>query len=332
MEDCSIMKILLLVVSLLALCSTSANTALTNDYQWSIVTADAGYPKGYNYPVFVVNDQMWALNNGGWVSTDGKSWTKTTLPESSLKSAFQDYVFFKGQVYALGTMQGNVENMTLTSRIARTRNFQNWEVLTERSNLPDRVFYGSVVFRDKIWLFGGWDGKKYYNDIWNSDDGVVWKRVAEHAAWSARNVGIVLIFHNKLWFHGGGVNDGERSNNPNSENETWTSDDGVNWTQLKTKFEDHLSGTPVVYDEKIWLIGGNRNDGKFENAAFVSPDGVTWQRQPAPWSPRGGVAAWVYGDKLYMTGGKFSETVNGEIRFIYSNDVWVMSKTRDQQD
>jgi hypothetical protein len=59
---------------------------------------------------------------------------------------------------------------------------------------------------------------------------------------------------------------------------------------------------------------------------LVSEDGANWREYPAPWSPRGGTAVWVAGDKLFMTGGKYSFTENGEIKFVYSNDVWAMSR------
>lgn len=38
------------------------------------------------------------------------------------------------------------------------------------------------------------------------------------------------------------------------------------------------------------------------------------------------MATCVFGDKLFMTGGKYSITENGRIKFIYSNDVWYMSR------
>lgn len=88
-----------------------------------------------------------------------------------------------------------------------------------------------------------------------------------------------------------------------------------------------MGGTPVVFDNKLWLVGANRNDGNFASAVFVSGDGVNWQEQSAPWSRRGAVALWVFDDKLYMTGGKYSYTQpNGEIKFVYSNDVWAMGR------
>ncbi|MDQ4123465.1 MAG: hypothetical protein M3209_18675 [Acidobacteriota bacterium] len=295
-------------------------------YVWTQVTSDADYPKGYGYPVFVMNGEMRALHNGGWVSKDGKNWTQTNLPNIGLNSAYQDFVQFKDAIYALGTMQGNYLNMKLSSKISRTRDFKTWETLAEKSNLPQRVFYGAVVFKEKIWLFGGWDGKNYYNDVWNSEDGVNWRRVAEKTAWTPRTAG-VFVFKDRIWMIGGGVIDGEKNNNPNSGKEVWTSMDGVNWTEVKINSPYTLGGTPVVFDNKLWLIGANRNDGNFDSAFFVSEDGINWQAHSAPWTPRGAVAAWVFGDRLFMTGGKYSyREPNGEIKFVYSNDVWTTSR------
>lgn len=315
------------LIIFICLCSSAFGCHLkSSDYVWSEVARSAAYRQSYNYPVFVVNGEMRALNNGGWISRDGKNWTKTDLADSGLLLPYQKYVLFKDAIYALGTMQGNYLKMKLSSKISRTRDFKTWETLAQKSNLPERVFYGAVVFKDKIWLAGGYDGKNYYNDVWTSTNGTNWRRVMPAVAWTPRIVSRLFVFKDRLWIIGGGVIDGEKTNNPNSEKEVWSSADGVNWTRVEINAPGKLGGTPVVFDDKLWLVGANRNDGNFSNAVFVSGDGVNWQEQSAPWSPRGAVAAWVFDNKLFMTGGKYSYTENGQIKFVYSNDVWMMSK------
>lgn len=294
-------------------------------YRWSNVTEKAQFPEGYNYPVFVMDGELRAINNGGWISKDGRNWTQTDLPESGLNSAYQKFILFNDAVYALGTMTGNYLDMKLTPKISRTRDFKTWEVLATRSNLPARVFYGATVFKDRMWLFGGWDGKNYHNDAWSSVDGVKWERAAENVAWSPRNPGNITVFNDKIWIIGGDVIDGEKNLNPNSNKEIWSSADGVNWTQAAIKSPRPLAGTPVVFDGKLWLAGANRGNG-FDSGMLYTEDGVHWNEMQAPWSPRGGVAAWVFNDKLYLTGGKYSHTVNGEIKFVYSNDIWAMER------
>ncbi|HEX9963240.1 MAG TPA: hypothetical protein VGB00_20075 [Pyrinomonadaceae bacterium] len=296
-------------------------------YIWNEITGSAAYPQGYGFPVFVANEKMYAFHHEAvWTSADGANWTKTNLPSVKRDAYETRYVQFNNAVYALGQNRGNyADGIQFGSTVRRTTDFKSWETLAEKSELPDRVFHGTIVFGGKIWLMGGYDGKNYYNDIWNSTDGVRWTRVSEHAAWSARNVGVVE-FKNRLWIFGGGVIDGDKEINPDSHKEVWSSADGVNWTQEKMKTERRAGGTPVVYADKLWFVGANRNDGSFDNAVLVSADGVTWQAQSAPWSPRGAVAVWIFNNKLFMTGGKYSYMKNGEPVFVYSRDVWAMSR------
>lgn len=322
--------ILAAIILSISVSTCSESTAESTGYGWQNVTTAASYPEGYNYPVFVMNREMLALNQGAWISKDGKIWTRTALPDSGLNSAYQEFVQFDGAVYALGSMRGNYESFTITPRILRTRDGRTWETLTEQSNLPHRIFYSAVVFKNKIWLLGGYNGKNYLNDVWNSADGVTWQRVLEKASWSPRQGATLVLFKNRLWLFGGGVIDGEKEINPESRKEVWSSEDGINWSREKMKTERAGGGTPIVFDNKLWFVGANRNDGNFDNAVTVSEDGLAWQSHSAPWSPRGGVAVWIFDNKLFMTGGKYSyRESNGEIKFVYSNDVWTMSKNAE---
>lgn len=331
--------LLALAVTLIACASVQACTSTASNfsnaaaseskgqYAWSKVSDGAAFPGGYNFPVFTMRGEMWAFHHdGSWSSRDGRTWTKSELPVAGLNSGYQKYVQFRDAVYALGTMEGNYTEMRLGSRIARTADFKRWEVLAETSQLPPRVFYGAVVFQNKIWLMGGFDGQRYYNDVWNSVDGVQWTKVAEAAGWSPRNVGAAVVFKDRIWMIGGGFIDGT----PGGESagtEVWSSADGTNWTRATDHMARQWGASPVVYDGKLWLVGANR-EGGFSRAVLMTEDGVNWKEETALWSPRGGVATWVFDNKLYMTGGKYSVTENGQLKFIYSNDVWYMTASR----
>ena len=295
------------------------------DYAWINVTDHAPFPESYNFPMFNFRNQLWVFHNqGNWFSADGKSWARAELPALGLRTAYQQYIQFKDAIYALGTMEGDYQNLKLGSRIMKTSaDLKRWELVAAQSELPARVFYGATVFAGKIWLLGGFDGKHYFNDVWNSSDGVKWQRVSEKSPWPRRSDPSVFVFQNKLWMLAGGIIDGELFK------DVWSTTDGVNWKQETREMvaRSHVGGSVVIYDDQIWIVGVNRNDG-FQNAVLVSSDGVNWTEHKAPWTPRGGVATCVYGGKLFMTGGKYSVTENGQIRFIYSNDVWYMSRAR----
>jgi hypothetical protein len=297
-------------------------------YSWTRMSEGAAFPGSYNFSVFVAQNRMWAFHHEGvWHSADGRTWTKSSLPSIRRNVYVTRYVQFNNAIYALGQNQGNYRNISFGSTIRRTTDFKRWETLAGKSELPNRIFYGLVAFNGKIWLLGGFDGQGYYNDVWNSSDGAHWARVVEHAAWSPRNVDTAAVFKNRIWVIGGGLIDGTPEANKNAGREIWSSADGVNWALATDHMPRTAGGSPIVFEGKLWLVGANR-DGSFARASLVTDDGVTWREESAPWSPRGAVAVWVYDDQLFMTGGKYSVTENGNIRFIYSNDVWRMSSSR----
>jgi hypothetical protein len=201
----------------------------------------------------------------------------------------------------------------LTTSITKTTDYKTWQTVAKNSTLPQRFFYHPVVYKNKMWIFGGTsDGTTQYDDAWSSADGVQWKKEADHLPFGRRNGQAFIVFRGKLLM---------------LDNDVWTSDDAIHWKKLTDKITNaHLFGyTAVVFDNKIWLLGCNRN-GQFASKVYMSDDGKTWQEQDAPWSARGGIAAAVFNGKLYMTGGKYGGLKNGETEFVYSNDVWLLEK------
>ncbi|MEA3245299.1 MAG: hypothetical protein U9Q74_03990 [Gemmatimonadota bacterium] len=295
-------------------------------YAWSVVTDSAAFPGSYNFPVFVVHGEMWALHlEGAWRSTDANRWTRTELPKSGLNSGYQKFVMLGDAVYALGTMTGNYMDLHLTSRIVRTRDLRSWEIVAPESNLPARVFYGALTHRGRVWILGGYDGKAYYNEVWSSPDAIHWTRVLAHAPWSPRNIDGAVVFKDRLWVLGGGVIDGQREPNPNARREVWSSADGVTWIRSPDRNAAAWGGTPVTFDGRLWLVASNRNS-TFAPSMMMTEDGAAWHEVSAPWSPRGAPAVWTWNGRLYVAGGKYSVQVNGRQEFIYRNDVWAMSR------
>ncbi|MGC4127999.1 MAG: hypothetical protein QM564_00245 [Bergeyella sp.] len=267
--------------------------------------------------MFTQNDTAWVFHpDGNWFSTDGKKWTKSTLTNVIYNLAFLDYVQFKGAIYGLGNFVGNIETYSYKPEIYRTTNFKNWDTISKSSNLPDRFFYHPFVFQDKIWFVGGEDKHRQYADVWNSSDGINWTKQKDNLPFGKRSGSQIVQLGEKLFLIGQDV---------------WSSENGLDW-QLETKEilpgeKEFYPGTALVYDNKIWLLGCNRN-GKFRSQVFVTSDGKNWKGLETPWSPRGGIAATVFKDKIIMTGGKYGglEEDGVTTEFVYSNDVWTLSK------
>jgi len=295
----------------------NAQTAgVTNtDPKWVKVFDESPWPKSYNFQMFAINGELILIHpQGTWTSKDGKKWAKSQLPNIINNQAFLDYVYFKGALYGLGYLDGNIERFTFKPEIYRTSNFKKWETISKNSNLPRRFFYRPFVFNNMLWIIGGEDKATKFVDIWNSPDGINWTKQKDNSPFGARSGSQIVELNGKLFL---------------LNNDVWSSTNGLDWeliTNEIVKGEEIFGYTAIVFDQKIWLLGCNRN-GQFSSQVLVSSDGKKWEGKKAPWSPRGGIAAVVFRDKLLMTGGKYGGTPN-QPNFIYSNDLWTLSQSK----
>lgn len=283
-------------------------------YHWTKILDEGPWKKSYNFQLISLRDTLWVFHYDGiWFSGDGLTWKKAMLPNAIHNLAFLDYVPFRQSILGLGRFDGNIEHYTFQPAIYQTLDLKHWNIPARQSNLPRRFFYHPFVFQDKIWIIGGENNLTTFADSWNSTDGVHWNRVSAHLPFGKRSNSQIVILRNKLYL---------------LNNDVWSSVDGLTWKQETPEI---VKGTPifgyaaVVLDDQIWLLGCNRN-GQFSSQVLVSADGRTWQSHDAPWSPRGGIAACVHHGKIYMTGGKYGGQDPTHPDFVYSNDVWTLSK------
>jgi hypothetical protein len=291
---------------------TTATTSVHTDtgYVWTKLLDSAGWKKSYNFQMFTIRDTMWVFHpDGNWYSIDGQRWNKSTLTNSINNLAFLDYVHFNDAVYGLGYFEGNIETFRFRPEIQITTDMKRWNRV--KSNLPARFFYHPFVFNNKIWIIGGEDKERKYSDIWNSTDGINWIKQKDDLSFGKRSGSQIVQMNGKLYL---------------LDNDVWVSTDALNWEKLTdeiVKGEQIFGYSAQVMDNKIWLLGCNRN-GQFTSQVLVSEDGKSWVGMDAPWSPRGGIAATLFKGKIYMTGGKYGGTPNHP-DFRYSNDVWMLT-------
>ena len=145
-----------------------------------------------------------------------------------------------------------------------------------------------------------------------------WTKVTENADWSGRNGHTTVVFDEKLWVLGGlGLRIRTQSS---SKNDVWSSSDGVKWTEetASAPWSGRNGHTTVVFDEKLWVLGGLSNFNS-KNDVWNSSDGVTWTKvkENADWSGRYGHTTVVFDEKLWVLGGLSN--------FNSKNDVWSSS-------
>ena len=113
-----------------------------------------------------------------------------------------------------------------------------------------RAAHNCVVYNNKIWVIGGFNGASFLRDVWYSSDGINWNNATSAAAFSGRGGHTSLVFNNKIWVVGG-----DAGSTP-FQNDAWTSNNGAVWTQeAYTGFSGRRYHTSVASKE-IWVIGG----------------------------------------------------------------------------
>lgn len=147
-----------------------------------------------------------------------------------------------------------------------------------------------------------------------------WVNITMKAAFAPRDGAGALSFGGKLWFLGG-WNPGDKVHFPLiCNNEVWNSTDGAEWTLIKpntfldksfdpkSDWEGRHTAGYAVYKDKMWIIGGDVNQGHYQSDVWNSADGKSWTLvnadRPVPWGPRALHYTAVFKDKIWVIGGQ----------------------------
>ena len=116
----------------------------------------------------------------------------------------------------------------------------------------------------------------------------------------------------------------------NTTDEVWSSADGIVWTlelpHGHGQFERRHSHNTVVWNDRLWMIGGDAHQGYYNHDVVSSADGITWTVElgpgaaPPPWSARVLQVSGVFDDKLWMVGGQ--DGLGPPDEYVHHNDVW----------
>ena len=145
-----------------------------------------------------------------------------------------------------------------------------------------------------------------------------WVNVTMNAAFAPRDGAGALTYKGKMWFLGG-WNPGDKAHFPRiCNNEVWCSTDGAAWTLVKPNtfldrsfdaakdWEGRHTAGYVVHKGKMWIVGGDANQGHYQNDVWNSQDGRTWTRvtNDVPWGPRVLHHTVAFEDKIWVMGGQ----------------------------
>ncbi|MBI4024268.1 MAG: hypothetical protein HY360_04755 [Verrucomicrobia bacterium] len=155
--------------------------------------------------------------------------------------------------------------------------------------------------------------------------GYQWTKVTDQAAFAARDGAGALVFNNRMWFLGG-WNPGDKIHFPKICNsEVWSSSDGAGWKleNPQAPWEGRHTAGYVVHQNKMWIVGGDGNQGHYQNDVWNSVDGVHWEWvcDNVPWGPRVLHYTVAFDNKIWIMGGQIVPQFAPAAEIFYS-DVW----------
>lgn len=268
-------------------------------------------------------------------------------PTSSVESQADEYGFggSNREPEPLAACDSSLGARSLSESIREYR----WTQVTAHAAFAPRDGAGAMVYKDRMWLIGGWNpkDKEHFplmcnNEVWSSTDGRDWTLVKPNTFgtpafdpendWEGRHTAGYVVFKNRMWILGGDPLQGHY------QPDVWSSEDGKNW-----RWENRGNPAPwgqrvlfytVVFHDKIWVMGGQKlppfapGPEEAYRDIWNSSDGVHWgkvePRKPY-WLPRGIIeGSAVFKDRIWILGGGVYETPGHPDRLSY-NDVWSSS-------
>ncbi|MFO0952347.1 MAG: hypothetical protein U0835_14600 [Isosphaeraceae bacterium] len=171
-----------------------------------------------------------------------------------------------------------------------------------------------------------------------------WVQVNGKAPFAPRDGAGALTFRGKMWLIGG-WNPGDKAHFPRiCSNDVWNSADGRDWAQIKPNtFRDrsfdptadwegrHTAGY-VVHREKLWIVGGDVNQGHYQSDVWSSADGAAWtlenRDRPVPWGPRALHYTLTFRDRIWVIGGQTMPAFAPSPE-VFHRDIWTTTNGRD---
>jgi hypothetical protein len=190
----------------------------TDGAHWRQVTAKAAWSPRIAAAVVEFQGRMWilggienyyfgdqrSLKNDVWSSADGNQWKLETAAAGWSARAYHQAAVLNKRIYVFGG--GNyVPAYQAKNDVWSSADGVSWTRETPCAPWHPRLWFSTAVYRDRIWVLGGWSNNPSQNwgDVWHSADGKTWQRLESKTIWRARHEHSVFVFHDKLWVAGG---------------------------------------------------------------------------------------------------------------------------------
>jgi len=189
----------------------------TDGAEWTLETTDPGWCARVSPSFVVFRDQMWILGgtenfydhsdtmvkNDVWSSIDGRTWQQRTAHAQWSKRAHAQAVVYDDKIWIMGGGLWHPQHVARND-VWCSEDGINWNQVTAAAPWQPRLWFSSVVYRDRMWVLGGWSRENgNFGDVWYTRDGKNWTELRSHSIWDNRHEHSAYVFRDRIWVAGG---------------------------------------------------------------------------------------------------------------------------------
>lgn len=289
-----------------------------------LLQKEAPFDKREGHSSVAYDHKMWVIGGyegfGGnsrndiWHSKDGVSWAQVLVSKHFSPRTSHTTTVFKNKLWVIG---GN-EIPNRKNDVWQSSDGNFWQEVTNKAGFSERSSHTAFAFDHRLWVIGGLDqNKNPKNDVWYSKNGIDWILATPNAAFSPRFEHTSFIYDDKIWVIGGRESI-DPSNKLDVKNDVWYSKNGIDWVQAtqNAAFSSRSGHSSVVYDDKMWVLGGSDMASNKTSDAWCSKDGAVWKQALKAEYPKRTAHSTIVFDKMMWIMAGIDDTTK--------NDVWAL--------
>ncbi|MDD2716995.1 MAG: SUMF1/EgtB/PvdO family nonheme iron enzyme [Candidatus Wallbacteria bacterium] len=325
----------------------------TDGVTWTRATGTASFSARDYHSSLTFDNKMWVIGgstgsdkNDVWYSSDGISWFQATAGAAFTPRTRHTSLVFDNKMWVIGGGAPSYANDVWYSSDGIS-----WLQATVKAEFSARTLHTSLVYEDRMWVIGGSDSTGWKNDVWCSLDTAEVTPVdinlpttevtmetsatfalpltaeiqynngtftANNLTWTISTGSGEIVDHS---YSPGGSNGTVELSAGYSEHSVTVSRKIIihvaDWIQATASaaFDARRAQSSIVFNNKMWVIGGDDASANKRNDVWYSSDGVTWTQATASagFSIRSEHSCQVFDGKLWVIGGHDGT---------YKNDVW----------
>jgi len=307
----------------------------------------------------VGSSEVWS-----WDGVDGHAWVEATVAAPWTPRIYHGVFVFDNQMWVMAGVHNDRGGAEMLCDVWSSPDGVNWTAVANPAPWSGRHAPSVWVYDDAVYMEGGTGQSRArgpcpngagsdlpLNDVWRyaqhpggriGPPEYSWRPLLQQgeAPFPGHDAAGALVYKNLMWLIGGW--------NPEvyapmtTTNEVWNSADGIHWTQVKrntfvpgsfdplTDWEGRHTAGWVVFDDKMWIVGGDNNSGHYQSDIWNSSDGAHWTKvtDSPQWALRaagGGPRVMHYtvafnnggGSQIYVIGGQtLPETIGYNIHAV----------------